>query len=121
MFVQRPRSYPVVLLLCSALLLLFGLSQVHISSEQKLVGSSHYHARGPILATSDEYPVQSIGGKVKVNRNQIKANQRKTEEQAIAEHPKAMVEPDFYSENYWSMSLEKRSEVNDIVYNMPII
>ena len=111
MFGQRPQSYPIALVLCAVLLLLFGLSQVHIL-RQTISGTYHYHIQGPMRTTSDAgYPAQRAEEKAKVT-------QLKSEEEIIKEDSEEIVNPDFYSDAYWSTNLEKRSEVqNSILHN----
>lgn len=105
MFGQRPRSYPIALAMCAVLLLLFGLSQVHVS-RQTISGSYLYHIRGPMRATTGVgYPAQRAEEKEKVI-------QLKTEKEVIKD-PEEIVDSDFYSDAYWSTSVEKRSEVHD--------
>ena len=93
---QRPRSYPVALALCAVLLLLFGLSR-HVSRQVLPI-------HGTMLAMSEDDTVQRAEEKVRVNHSN-------TEEQVINEDPEEIVNPDFYSDAYWSTSFEKRSEV----------
>ena len=97
MFGQRSRNYPVALALCAVLLLLFGLSR-HVS---RRILPTH----GPVLATSDGDTIQRAEEEVRVNHSSI-------EEQVIDEDPEEIVNPDFYSDAYWSTSLEKRSQVH---------
>jgi hypothetical protein len=59
-----------------------------------------------VLATSDGvYAVERADEIVSVNQKS------KTAEYIIEEDPKKVVNPDFYSDAYWSTSLEKRSKV----------
>jgi hypothetical protein len=58
-----------------------------------------------VLATSDGvYAVERADDIVSVN-------QSKTAEQIFKEDPEKVVNPDFYSDAYWSTNLEIRSEV----------
>lgn len=98
---QRSRSYPVVLALCAAFLILFGVSR-HVS--RRIVVSTPTH--GPPLATSDGYAVEGVEENVSENQSESKIA-----EQIFEEDPKKALNPDFYSDAYWSTSLEKRSEV----------
>ena len=107
MFGQRPRSYPVVLALCSVSLLLFGLSR-HMSRRILSTGGP-----GPVVATSDSYTVERVD-----SGEGVRVNQSKMEEQIVEGDPEEIVNPDFYSDAYWSTSLEKRSEVCACVFHM---
>ena len=98
---QRSRSCPVVLALCAAFLILFGVSR-HFS-RQIVVPTL---TPGPALATSDGYAVERVEEKVSENQSESKIA-----EQIFREDPEKVMNPDFYSDAYWSTSLKKRSEV----------
>ena len=107
MFGQRPRSYPVVLALCAVSLLLFGLSR---QISRQILSTD---GPGPVLAASDSYTVERVD-----SGEGVRVNQSKMEEQIVEGDPEEIVNPDFYSDVYWSTSLEKRSEVCACVFHM---
>ena len=100
---QRSRSCPVVLALCAAFLILFGISR-HVS-RQIIVPTL---TPGPVLVTSDGYAAERVEENFKVSENQTES---KMAEQIFKEDPEKVMNPDFYSDAYWSTSLKKRSEV----------
>lgn len=100
MFGQRPRSYPVVLALCAVFLLLFGLSG--------RVSRRMLPTHGPALTTTDGYTVERVEEEMRVNQSKASEEQSGTEGNPTEE----VTDPDFYSDAYWSTSLEKRSEVH---------
>ena len=100
------QSSPIALVLCAILVFVFGLIQVHVS-RKTLTDSRRYHIQGPVVGTA------AGGGYYLENRDRrIKVEQKQIVEQVSNEDGKEEPKANFYSENYWSMSLEKRSEVS---------